>query len=371
MSWLDQRVGRRLVWLLATLDMIGCGDGGLGPADAGDGGHDASLEAAPASPDAGADTPVDRGADATVDRDAGLDSSAIAWPDSSAFIELPRLTADPALTRRITTGAASFIGYGSSSCSHGTSGQRWCAFSRPSAEAGAGTDLWVLNVEKALAGSAIDCDASGPDCIRLTSNLFTTVQFEGPFFPYDHHFDGDLLIFYAEVPLNVRDPYMGPVWGWRPGWAKARQLTTSNGGKCFAEQRADVVYCTDSLFSFSDPQAGILSPHIVRRLDLLAGPIGRADDGPLARVAHLEIGNSGGSLFWRARFDHTGQMFAFSHSREAGGPEVLEVIKTADIGTAMPIPIVTGAAEWEIAHDGAKVYFLQGLDRDPNLIPKA
>ena len=88
------------------------------------------------------------------------------------------------------------VGNGPDSCTNQDPavGDRWCAFARPSTFLG-GTDLWVINVSKAIGGKVIQCNAGDLDCLVLTSTLNDgdlTV----------HRFFGDTLIYYADSGTN-------------------------------------------------------------------------------------------------------------------------------------------------------------------------
>jgi hypothetical protein len=302
---------------------------------------------------------TDAGADVHLTTKAPVDSGVYVPEEKAPFVELPRLAADPSLTRRILDRPASLVGSGKTGCSSGSSPERWCAFDRPSSEGGAGRELWVMNVSKAIRGAAIACDENGPDCFRLTSNLFTGSQLWGVSHPYDNRFEGDTLIFYADAAPDTPDPYVGPAFAWRPGWAHARQLDTAQGGMCFAEHRSPVVFCTDSVVVTKSPDA--FAPNL-RELDLLAGPIDDVSGGPLPKVAHLAA-DGPGSLGWRARFAAGGSYFAYSSFSETGNDEMLSAIKTADTATGQPSLVLPNVAEWEIANDATKVYFLRDYDR--------
>jgi len=356
----SKRKIRARLLALATAFLVlasGCGDGG--PAD-GDGGADGV--------EAGADVRRDvSSADAAFDADPSSDAAISPPPDAGTFTELPQLTADPSLTRRVLSGPAYLLGSGVSACSHGASSERWCAFSKSvERDGGAKTELWVINISKVIGGESISCDESGPDCLSLTSDLFTGTQFPGPFHPFDHRFDGDTLIFYADFPPGAAAHLTGPVWVWRQGWTRARQLTSTRGGLCFAEHRAPVAHCTDAVVARPDPSS-ILGIPIYSELDLLAGRIDDPSGGPLAKVEHLAA-TGDASLVMRARYSPAGDTFAFSHVPPGEKGEVLEVIRTADVGRAAPTTILTNASQWEIAHDGAAVYFLRGFDRTKGVL---
>jgi hypothetical protein len=222
-----------------------------------------------------------------------------------------------------------------------------------------------MNVSKAIAGASIQCEENGDDCFRLSSNLFTGSHFPGPFHPFDHRFDGDTLIFYAEVAPNTPQPYVGPVWTWRPGWRRPRQISTSNGGLCFAHARAPAAYCIDAMVSVKDPNS-ILGIPIYHELDLLAGSVEDPSLGPLPKAEHL-VAVDAAMLAWRARFTPTGGLFAYSHVPPGELHEVLKVVRTVDVGRSDPFTVAVDASQWEIAHDGAAVYFLRGFDRSLGL----
>src|SRR5690349_10559867 len=78
----------------------------------------------------------------------------------------------PASVQRLVPGALGLVGRTTSGCSTGVGlgSDVWCAFYRAGAEAG--TELWVLNVSRAM-NSAVACDGTSPDCLRLTTNLWT------------------------------------------------------------------------------------------------------------------------------------------------------------------------------------------------------
>jgi hypothetical protein len=291
--------------------------------------------------------------------DAPHDSGSSAREEPAPFVELTRLAPDPAITRRILDRPASLVGNGKTGCSHGATPERWCAFDTPSSEGGTNRELWVMNVSKVLNGAAVSCEVEGPDCFRLSSNLFTGSQLWGVSHPYDNRFEGDTLIFYADAPPDTPDPYVGPAYAWRPGWSHARQLDTAQGGMCFADHRGPVAFCTDSVVVTKSPDQ--VAPNL-RELDLLAGSIDDPSAGPLPKVAHLAA-DGPDTLPWRARFGKAGAYFAFSHFSQAGNVEPLSVVNTADTATTAPSVILPNAAQWEIANDAGKIYFMQDYDR--------
>src|SRR5947207_2149811 len=94
-----------------------------------------------------------------------------------------------------------------------------CGAAPPTHDAGAGghdgsADRWVINVTRAAAGRPITCDGTDVNCLRLTSGLFNDPSSGWRI----HGFDGDTLIYYAELGPTAVSSFVGPVYGWRPGW---------------------------------------------------------------------------------------------------------------------------------------------------------
>lgn len=303
--------------------------------------------------DGGSDRPGD-GVDA-VPEAGSVDASQI----ETGTFELPRTQADPNLTRRIAGGAAALVGGDDFSCSRGTTsdGSRWCAFSRPAAGK---TELWVVNVTELTKGAAGLCDGSSVNCRRVTADVWAGMPLWGPSHPSAHHFQGDTLIFHAGPAPGMREPYEGAIWAWRPSWATPRPLTSDRGVLCGGQSDSGVVYCLDNAVIDSDPTSAFKRPRL-REFDLLAGVVTDETMGPLAKVARLT--NAGSDQAWRLRVSPGGQYLAFSSVPAAGATETVQVIKVADIGRADPVIVATDAADWEIAQDGAKLYYLRDFDR--------
>jgi hypothetical protein len=295
------------------------------------------------------------GADAAGPADAGSTPDLI--EEEVGTFELPRVPADPGLTHRLVEGPAVLVG-GDAGCSHDATatGDRWCAFSRA---AGATTELWVIDVTRAAGGAAIACDGSSPSCLRLTSNLWTGEPLFGPSHPTAHRFEGDTLLFHADGALGPGKVYQGVVWAWRPGWSAARAITGPHALLCSGEHRTTAVLCFDeALVESTGP--GFFDRPILRELDLTAGIVVEST-GRLPVVTRVR--NADGDGAWRTRFSQDGATLAFSNVATAGATEALSVIRTADAGKAPPTMVLPDVAEWEIAHDGAKLYYLTGYDR--------
>jgi hypothetical protein len=306
-----------------------------------------AADVAPPAPDAG---PPPR-ADAASVFDAGP-------PEEVGTFELPRGPADPKLTRKLLPGSARLVGGDFASCTHapGATGDRWCAFSQTGS--GGATELWVIDITKVLAGAAAVCDGTSADCLRLTTTLWTGLAIYGPSHPSAHRFEGDTLIFHADEAPGKRDPFDGAIWAWRPTWKAARKLTTDHGVLCFGEHESTAIMCLDGA---SIERDGAFSMPMLRGFDLRAGTLDGDETAPLPLVGHFA--QATGEITWRARFAKDGATLFYSAIPAGGGPETLYLIKTAEIGKATAKPILADAAEWELAHDGQKVYFLRGYDR--------
>jgi|GEM_PF-3207957 len=319
-------------------------------------------------------TRPDSGADALSGEssaDAGAGGSPVLPADGDSSLagytveEVPRVAADPTLTHRLVAGQAALEGSTYDSCSNAVlaQGDHWCAFSRVVSDAR--TELWVLNFTKAAArGAPAACDGTSPDCLLLTSDLWTDFQIWGDFQPVVHRFDGDTLIFHAGPAPGKRDPYDGGIWAWRPGWMQAR-LLTDHGVFCLGNQSSASIACVANAQierSSSDPFA---TPYY-REFDLLAGDLGGAgaaalDEGPLPTAAHVT--HVPDDMGWRVRLSPDGKYLAYSSVPTAGAPETLKAIPVSDAGVVEPSAVLSEASEWEIANDGKSVYFLEGYAR--------
>jgi hypothetical protein len=271
--------------------------------------------------------------------------------------ELPRVPADPALTRRLVGGPAALVG-GDAGCSADprATSDRWCAFSR---NAGATTELWVIDVTRAAAGTPIPCDGSSPSCLRLTSNLWTGEPLWGASHPTAHRFEGDTLLFHADGGMGPGNVYQGLIWVWRPGWTAARALTGPHALLCAGERRTTAVMCFDEAL-VEATGTGFFDRPILRELDLTAAVVVEST----ARLPVVtRVRNASGDNAWRARFSQDGATLAFSNVATPGATEALRVIRTADAGKVPPAMVLPDVADWEIAHDGSKLYYLTGYDR--------
>jgi len=278
---------------------------------------------------------------------------------SSAPPELTREIADPALNRRLVVGAFALVGNLRDSCTQGesTEGDRWCALSRTISNTR--TELWVVNFTRAIAAKApIACDGTSPDCLKVSDDLWVDYQFWGDSQPVAQRFEGDTLIFHSG-PASTRDPYDGGIWAWRPGWQTALKLT-DHGVFCFANPRSTSIACVSNATIDKD-FSNLLAMPYYREFDLMLGVLSDPDQGQLTRAAH--VAHAPDDLSFRFRFSPDGEYLAYSSVATLGAAETVQVLRVRDAGAAAPSPILSGASEWEIAHDGRSIYYLAGYDR--------
>ena len=256
----------------------------------------------------------------------------------------------------LVPGNARLAGDGWRACSGGGSASaapdRWCAFFRPLPEDPDHAELWVINVTQVLAGKTLPCDGSSPGCLRLTDRLFTGVRLESPSHPEAHHFEGDTLFFLAEAhPASQGlNRYEGYIWAWRPGWTRARAISTDRGVLCRGSEAAAIALCVDGVSE--NPLA----------FDLRAGPLVDRDDSLLAvveRIAPLREGD----LAWSAAFSSGGDSLVYSSWRDGDGFESLRTIPVTDIGRGAATPVIGDGRYWILSRDGQTVYFVRGGSR--------
>ena len=280
-------------------------------------------------------------------------------PDAAPDVtpDLPPLP--PASLRTLLPGSARLVGNGPTTCSHGplsTKNGPWCAFTKAIANGDAGEidELWVIDAGRVTAGESVPCDGSSPRCRRLHPGLWTGGALGGPLFPYDDHFEGDTLIFYAGGISTVPDGiYQGPVWAWRPDWAEPRVISGDKGLFCFGHLTAPVAFCVENVFQGPPVQ-----------FDLRAGTLADAA-GPLPKLAAGIHPYLAGEIAWHAEFSPDGTLFALSAPEPSTDGEVLHVGRTADLGQAALKEIAYNATAWRISLDGKKIYYLKDFVTGP------
>ena len=258
--------------------------------------------------------------------------------------------------RRLLPARTTLLGLHRSTCSYGPAStpagaNRWCAVSRPGATLGT-LELWVLNVTKAAADPAgVMCSGVGnADCIKLTSNLYSSQPDVGPVYPTAHRFYGDTLIYYANAMSAPSELYRGPVYAWQPGWPSARQIASNNAVLCSGHSRANVAVCIENI-----------SPEGVMPVtwDVHAGPI---DVGPMKKVATITpVHPTTEASQWGSGFSTMGDYFVYSTpSAATGNRETLFFIKTSDIGTVAPTQVGDpGVSRWTLNGAGTKWFYLR------------
>ncbi len=290
-------------------------------------------------------------------------------PDAIAFDLRPDRPPPPLNmnARLLMKGRAELVGGGLSSCSNQApasgNGDRWCGFSLPAAKLG-DAELWVINVTKAMI-SAVKCDGTDANCVRLTDKLWTGRPDVGPVHPFSHRFDGDTLIYYSGAP-STNDLYSGPIYAWRPGWKQGRAIisggTREKGVTCSGHFRAEVAVCIVNI----TPETAVQT-----QFDLYAGRISDSDQ-TLTRIARItpSLVNSTASQ-WRSGFSRDGQYFAYSTGgTTAAQRETLNVIKVDDIGKTEFTEVGRGRSRWQIALDGKHWYYLSNYNYSTEGDPK-
>jgi hypothetical protein len=241
---------------------------------------------------------------------------------------------------------AELLGFGPAcTMEAGATGDRWCGFFVPAETSASEAALFVVNVSKAAAGASITCGGADANCLKLTDTL-------GQNRVHPALFQGDNLVYYDAVTSTP--------FGWRPGMAAGKALAVlgaSTDAICRPAASGSAFYCMVYL-----PQALQTEPNAVL-VDLTAGHLESAATPPLARieslvavsgldvnVTHLQIGfpiPGGERIAWSARATAT-------------GPEILKMQTLGD--DASRVTIATGVNRWDVSPDGARWYWLTGMD---------
>jgi hypothetical protein len=265
----------------------------------------------------------------------------------------------------LVPGRARLVGTHGSACSNAVpvtgNGDRWCAFTLPNRQIGF-TDLWVMNVTKALANKkAPVCDGTDPNCKLLIppgstaaqgTQLWTGQPMQGPIHPTTHRFDGDTLIFHA-LASDAVDQYTGPIFAWRPGMEAPKQISlTKTAYSCSAHFTAESYVCIENL-STMDPLV----------FDLTAGKLSTT----AKMVKHIVPFRAGTQTSqWRAALNRSGDTLIFS----TGGLTTTSADRETIYLSKFDAPdVVTtlraGASRWTLSADGTKIYFLANYNYDP------
>ena len=290
------------------------------------------------------------------DVDAAFPDGSPSPTDADVFDTLPRpdvprdlpVAALPAelSPKQIVAAGAALAGDGTSSCT-AEPGDRWCAFRKPGVT-GNTTELWVINVTRAAASPTLLCDGTHPDCLRLTENLWTDEPILGPRQRFAHRFDGDTLFFHADALSAADAPYTGPIFAWRPGWAKAR-MVAAKAYACFAHLKRALALCVDNI---------TYDAAVPVEYDLRAGALDDAGGDVLPIVDHVLNAQANRQRAPRVAFSDDGQFVVYTSAPVVDFPT--PALKRVAVGTPMagtPVEILSDVMDWALSIDGKKVFF--------------
>ena len=301
---------------------------------------------------AGIADPVDAG---EPDRSVAIDApkpDTRSRPDLSLDLVSASLPPSLAPPRLMVPGPARLIGDAARACTHQVppsgNGDRWCGFKRPTA---AGTELWVINATRA-GSTAVPCDGTSPDCLRLTGALWVDEPIGGPYQEDANRFEGDTLIFHAGAVSAPNQSYTGPVFAWRPGWAGPRRIA-AQAYSCLAHPNAPLVFCHDAV---------VYQGAEVVDFDVLVGSIVDPAGGLLPRLDHAFLRRADGQLGFGARFSNAGDYFLYSTPATARSPTAsLRAARVTAAGVEAPAEALADVLDWELSHDGRQVFYFRDL----------
>jgi hypothetical protein len=230
-------------------------------------------------------------------------------------------------------GQGAFLVTSGNPCTYeeGATGDRWCAFGAASSVRPIGTDLFVVNVTKALMpGSTVTCSGTtgnNPDCLRLTTGLAADNIHRIEFF-------GDTLLYYDESVM---------LYGWRPGMPNGIELRgpeATDVSSCVGANKGNAVACL---------QLPITDGALPTIVNIIVGQV--TAGATLTRVAQpllsgpgsFGISQDGGSVIWSA------------YTQDAG-PEILNVRLVSDSGPGQVV--ANDVSEWSVSPNGSRWYWL-------------
>jgi hypothetical protein len=256
-------------------------------------------------------------------------------------------------SRLVVAGDATLVGQGLDACTNAPSptGDRWCAFGRA---AGDYYELWVIDVTKAAGGTAVACDGTDANCLRLTSRLYKN-RLTGF---VDSGFNGDTLV-YGEARFSGASTgaFEGVLSAWRPGWTAGRAVTSDSGLYCVGHARSDAVMC------FENRNGDGVTQDVT--VDLLAGDVS-PDSSVLPKMDTLLLVSTTDApgTPMRVQFDLSpdGEYVAWS-TRTAADP--LETLRASRLDAAGQATVVAkDVTQWAMSPDGAAWYWLAGYNHD-------
>ena len=203
----------------------------------------------------------------------------------------------------------------------------WCGLTRPAVTS---VLLYVFNLTKALAGTAITCAASDPNCLLLDADL--TIDANAA-----HGFNGQTLMYYDATGA----------YAWRPGWTAGRLL--------LAASPTLTLHCEAS-------SADVTSAICIQKnaaqtsQNTFAGSIATQAGAVLPAVEPLG-GTSSGIGFSP---DSLSVIYSVSTANA-----LAETLKMQTIGddTSRKV-IATGITDWALSPDGTRWYWLSSPVQD-------
>jgi hypothetical protein len=252
---------------------------------------------------------------------------------------------------RILPASGLLLGNGPTACTNQVpasgDGDRWCVFAV--GEVGAlNGELWVINVTRAMAGTLPRCDGTTSECLRLTTTLPMRTA---------ARFDGDTLIYGANAVSGPDEDFLGPMYAWRPGWSRGRQISSDRGYACGGQRRSAAAVC------FDDPAGDPAKP------DSAAGRVGYLLDesgGPLPPIGRWPLRNANDTV-WQSGFSPDGATFLLSGADSIGKKKTLRVLATSSAGQDAPMTVLDDVDYWTVSNDGRRIYFVRGLPQQADL----
>jgi hypothetical protein len=253
--------------------------------------------------------------------------------------------------RRLLDERAVLVGNGKSACTHqvpaSANGDRWCAFTLPASENGT-AELWAIDVTSAVTGRVPPCDGTDAGCLRLTDSLpLRSSSF----------FDGDTLIYEGAPVSGPTEDFLGPLYAWRPGWSRGRQISSDRAFTCIGQVSSAAAAC------FGEP-AG--DPAKRDSAQVSAGYLLDEGGGSLPSLGRWPLRNDNDTA-WAAGFSPDGATFVLSNAAIIGAKQTLRTVATAETDRS-PLTVAMEDVEyWQPSNDGAQVYFLRGLPQRADL----
>lgn len=231
----------------------------------------------------------------------------------------------------------------------GATGDRWCGFFAESQTSLGNFDLFVVNVTKAAAGTAIDCRSSTPDrnCLHLTGGAVAGEEAPAAFF-------GDTLLYHDVT---------GMAYAWRPGLFDGRPLTAGDGSglvrNCIPAAAGPTISCLRDVLN-DDPSGTQSVDLFVGNLELPADPVLRRLD----RVIAASALDSASFPSFRRALSASGAFIAWSSRPSANEPEVLKVQQVANDATRATV--ATDVSNWQISPDETRWFWLSRFNYGAN-----